>query len=80
MRAEKDELMRKFELIQKTGKIPPELADKIGKERLESLQNTGVNSSINPSPMQTIQKSPNSTLIKPKREQKPLPKLIPEES
>jgi len=86
MRAEKDELMRKFEMIQKTGKIPPELADKIGKDRLESLQNTNIDSSHNNNTNNNNNtnsppfKSPNNTLVKPKREQKSQPKTIIEES
>jgi len=86
MRAEKDELMRKFEMIQKTGKIPPELADKIGKDRLESLQNTNIDSSHNNNTNNNNNtnsppfKSPNNTLVKPKREQKSQPETIIEES
>lgn len=36
MHAEKEELMKKFEQIQKTGKIPPELLEKMGRQQNDS--------------------------------------------
>lgn len=61
MRSEKEELMRKFEIIQKTGKIPPELVDKIGKDRLDSLNATQNN---------TTTRSPDTTVKKKAKEVK----------
>jgi len=46
MRAQKDELMSQFEKIQKTGVIPDELMDKLGQDRVNSLNNTRKNESI----------------------------------
>jgi len=74
MRSEKEELMRKFEVIQKTGKIPQDLVEKIGKDRLDSLNNTKVDSSTL-SPDNTLSKSPNSTLKKQLLRVEPKPKL-----
>lgn len=49
MRAQKEELMAKFENIQRTGKIPEELMEKLGKDRVESLNNTRKNETIDSS-------------------------------
>lgn len=43
MLAQKEELMSKFESIQRTGKIPEELMEKLGKDRVDSLNNTKKN-------------------------------------
>jgi len=69
MRAEKDELMRKFEQIQKTGRIPPDLVEKIGKDRLDSLNNTRQEHTL--SPHTTINKSPDTTIALPKKKDEP---------
>jgi len=68
MRSEKEELMHKFEVIQKTGRIPPDLIDKIGKDRMESLNNTRQNNnhSLEMSP------SPNVSIKKEQKAPKPL--------
>lgn len=57
MRAEKEELMAKFESIQRTGKIPQELKDKIGADRIDSLNNTRNNDTTNKSPQHTVNAS-----------------------
>lgn len=56
MRAQKEELMAKFENIQKTGKIPEELMEKLGKDRVDSLNNTRENKTIEKSPEKIVKK------------------------
>lgn len=56
MRAQKEELMSKFENIQKTGKIPEELMEKLGKDRVDSLNNTRENKTIEKSPEKIVKK------------------------
>lgn len=56
MRAQKEELMAKFENIQKTGKIPEELMEKLGKDRVDSLNNTRENKTIKKSPEKIVKK------------------------
>lgn len=75
MRHEKEDLMRKFEIIQKTGKIPPELLEKVGKDRLNDLNNSNINN--------TYEESPNTTkqeVVKPKPFVKPKSVVKPKET
>jgi len=68
MRAQKEELMAKFENIQKTGKIPEELMEKLGKDRVDSLNNTRENKTIEKSPEKIVKKK---ELVQVKTKSKP---------
>lgn len=76
MHAEKEELMRKFEQIQKTGKIPPELADRIGKDKLDSLNNT-LEKSPNPNATTDSHSKKPTPVKKPKQQVTAQPKALP---
>lgn len=86
MRAEKEELMKKFDVIQKTGKIPPELMEKIGKDRLDSLNNTkndGATEDYKDSTIKKPVKEPKKDAFKPKPQIKriePKKEVVPEKS
>lgn len=70
MRAQKEELMAKFETIQRTGKIPEELMEKLGKDRVDSLNNTrNNNTTAERSPEKPVKKKePVQVKSKPKPE------------
>jgi len=46
MQKQKEELMAKFDSIQRTGKIPEELMEKLGRDRGDSRENTRKNDTV----------------------------------
>lgn len=67
MLAEKEVLMSKFESIQRTGKIPEDLMEKLGHDRVQSLKNNETGMSQDKSspqkPLPKLQEKP--TKVKP---------------